>query len=46
MIVAGVAKLIRKGALDRAGTRRLELAVRTLPPQERDYVSAGSFSTD
>jgi hypothetical protein len=42
------AKLIRKlrwiGLEDQA--RRLQLAVRTLPPEERGSVSAGPFSTD
>jgi hypothetical protein len=42
------AKLIRKlrwiGLEDEA--RRLELAVSTLPPEERGTVSAGPFSTD
>jgi hypothetical protein len=42
------AKLIRKlrwiGLEDEA--RRLQLAVRTLPPEERGSVSAGPFSTD
>jgi hypothetical protein len=41
-------KLIRKlrwiGLDDEA--RRLELAVRTLPPEERGTVSIGPFSTD
>ena len=41
-------KLIRKlrwiGLEDEA--RRLELAVSTLPPEERDSVSIGPFSTD
>lgn len=41
-------KLIRKlrwiGLDDEA--RRLELAVRTLPPEERGTVSVGPFSTD
>ena len=41
-------KLIRKlrwiGLDDEA--RRLELAVSTLPPEERGCVSAGPFSTD
>jgi hypothetical protein len=42
------AKLIRKlrwiGLEDEA--RRLELAVSTLPPEERGSVSVGPFSTD
>jgi hypothetical protein len=42
------AKLIRKlrwiGLEDEAS--RLQQAVRTLPPDERDTVSAGPFSTD
>jgi hypothetical protein len=42
------AKLIRKlrwiGLNDEA--RRLELALSTLPPEERDTVSVGPFSTD
>jgi hypothetical protein len=42
------AKLIRKlrwiGLHDEA--RRLELAVSTLPPEERGTVSAGPFGTD
>jgi hypothetical protein len=42
------AQLIRKlrwiGLEDEA--RRLELAVSTLPPEERGSVSAGPFSTD
>jgi len=42
------AKLIRKlrwiGLEDEA--RRLELAVSTLPPENRDSVSAGPFNTD
>jgi hypothetical protein len=42
------ARLIRKlrwiGMEEEA--RRLELAVSTLPPEERDSVSAGPFSTD
>jgi hypothetical protein len=42
------AKLIRKlrwiGLHDEA--RRLELAVSTLPPEERGTVSTGPFSTD
>jgi hypothetical protein len=41
-------KLIRKlrwiGLEDEA--RRLELAVSTLPPEQRDSVSVGPFSTD
>jgi hypothetical protein len=41
-------KLIRKlrwiGLDDKA--RRLEMAVRTLPPEERGTVSIGPFSTD
>jgi hypothetical protein len=44
----GWGKLIRKlrwiGLEDEA--RRLELAVSTLPPEERDSVSIGPFSTD
>jgi hypothetical protein len=43
-----LAKLIRKlrwiGLDDEA--RRLELAVSTLPPEERGTVSVGPFSTD
>jgi hypothetical protein len=42
------ARLIRKlrwiGMEEEA--RRLELAVSTLPPEQRDSVSAGPFSTD